>query len=97
MLSSDSPPAWSAPRDALLRRLRQEGASWATIGAALAVPAETARERGRRIGAPRPPPAATTSRPEDRFRPPLPPGHRLSWGLLTDNTVLAGLPWPGWG
>jgi hypothetical protein len=92
---------WTPSRDARLRRLRQDGASWAAIGAALGVSACAARERGRRIGAPRPPAAARTAArtaaPEDDpARPPLPPGHPRSWGLLTQGTLLAGTGWPGW-
>lgn len=29
-------------------------------------------------------------------RPPLPPGSLLSWGVLTERTLLEGCPWPGW-
>ena len=95
-------PSWSAPRDARLRRLRREGATWAAIAAALGVTIDAARERGRRIGAPRacraaPPPDSTPdSAPEDPARPPLPPGDPRAWGLLTAGTLLAGTDWPGW-
>ena len=95
MLSPDSVRVWTAARDAQLRRLRLEGATWAEIGAALAISPEAARERGRRIGAPRPPPDGLP-RIEDPLRPPLSPGHPRSWGLLNEGTVLTDLPWPGW-
>ena len=86
---------WTPPRDAQMRRLRLEGASWAEIGLSLGVTAEMARERGRRIGAPRRPATAAPPR-EDQSRPPLPPGHPRAWRLLTEGTQLAGSPWPGW-
>ena len=87
---------WPAPRDAQLRRLRLEGASWAEIGEILGVTPHIARERGRRIGAQRPAPTSAPPR-EDPSRPPLPPGHPRAWGVLTQGTLLAGLGWPGWG
>ena len=93
--AAPSAVAWTAPRDAQLRRLRLEGATWAEIGALLAITADMARERGRRIGAPRPPTSTGGPRPEDPARAPLPPGHPRSWALLTDGTLLAGLGWPG--
>ncbi len=33
-------------------------------------------------------------RPGQNDRPPLPPGHPVSWSLLTDGTVLEGEPYP---
>ncbi len=86
---------WTPPRDAQMRRLRLDGASWAEVGASLGVTADMARERGRRIGAPRRPATATAAR-EERSRPPLPPGHPRAWHLLTAGTILAGTAWPGW-
>jgi len=88
-------PDWGAPRDAQLRRLRLDGASWAEIARTLNVTPDTARERGRRLGAVRPPRGATPPR-EDPHRAPLPPGHPRAWGLLTEGTLLAGVAWPGW-
>lgn len=83
-------------RDAILRRLRAEGRTWAGIGEELGVSREAARERGRRIGAIRlpPPPPAAPDIPLSANRPPLPAGHPLSWGLLTSGTVLAGDAYP---
>ncbi len=88
-------PGWTAARDAQVRRLRREGARWAEIGAALGVSPDVARERGRRLGA-ESPPAPASPPADDPHRPPLPPGDPRSWGLLTAETSLAGLPWPGW-
>jgi hypothetical protein len=35
-----------------------------------------------------------TGRPGHGDRPPLPAGHPLSWGLLTDRSPLRGAPYP---
>jgi hypothetical protein len=87
---------WSPPRDAQLRRLRQEGATWSEIALALAVSPDIARERGRRIGAQRPPRSAVVRPAEEADRAPLPPGHPRTWAILTAGTLLAGEAWPGW-
>ena len=90
---------WSAARDTRLRRLRAEGAGWPAIGEALGVSADIARERGRRIGAVRPPglPAAPREDAEDPGREALPAGHPRAWDLLTAGTQFAGTRWPGYG
>jgi hypothetical protein len=61
--------------------------------AALAVSPATAIERGRRIGALRPP---VVMRPtaEDPAREPLPAGHPQAWMVLTAGTWLDGTPYP---
>lgn len=84
---------WTEAKDAQLRRLRAEGATWNAIAAVLGVSRFTAVERGRRIGAPRP---APLPRPvaEDPAREPLPAGHPRSWGVLIADTVLEGTPYP---
>ena len=89
-------PPWQPDRDAVLRRLRTEGHTWAAIGTELGVSREAARERGRRIGAIRlpPPPPPVPDISLSANRPPLPAGHPLSWGLLTSGTVLAGDAYP---
>jgi hypothetical protein len=93
---TDQDRAWTGPRDARLRRLRLEGATWAEIAAELGVTPAVARERARRIGAPRGAPAAAARATEDPHRPPLPPGHPRAWAVLTEGTTLAGTAWPGW-
>jgi hypothetical protein len=87
---------WTHVTDARLKRLRVEGASWDDIAAELGISRNAAIERGRRIGARRPPPSATAP-PEDPDRLPLPPGHDASWGALVAGTLLNGRRYPTWG
>ena len=86
--------AWTPAQDAQIRRLRAEGATWDSIATALSVSRFTIIERGRRIGARRPPPAFMSRPTEDPDRPPLPAGHPRTWRSLTDGTVLDGSPYP---
>jgi hypothetical protein len=83
---------WTAPRDFRLRLMRQEGATWEEIAAALTVAAEAAMTRAERIGACRPP--LGPARREDPTREPLPTGDPLAWGVLTQGTWLAGTRYP---
>ena len=84
---------WTNARDTQLRRLRAEGATWGAIADALFVSRFTAIERGRRIGAPRPPAVARVPQ-EDASREALPAGHPRSWSAITAGTVLEGAPYP---
>jgi len=84
---------WTAAEDNQLRRLRAEGATWDAIAAVLHLTRWTVIERGRRIGARRPPPDFVAP-PEDPGREPLPPGHPRSWGAITADSVLEGTPYP---
>jgi hypothetical protein len=84
---------WSPAQDATIKRLRAEGATWDAIAAALYVSRFATIDRGRRIGACRPPPEFTPP-PDDPNRPPLPPGHPRSWQALTDGSVLEGSEYP---
>jgi hypothetical protein len=84
---------WTAAQDMQIRRLRAEGASWDTIAATLSLTRWTVIERGRRIGARRPP-REFVPPPEDPGREPLPAGHPRSWSVITDGTVLEGAPYP---
>ncbi len=83
---------WTEAQDSQIRRLRTEGASWESIAAILGMARWTVIDRGRRIGALRPP--RRCAPPEDPSRDPLPPGHPRSWGVLTAGTVLEGTPYP---
>jgi hypothetical protein len=84
---------WTPAQDANIKRLRAEGATWDFIAAAMGVSRFTIIERGRRIGARRPPPEFKPP-PEDRARPPLPAGHPRSWHILIEGTVLEGTEYP---
>jgi hypothetical protein len=84
---------WTDAQDTQIKRLRIEGASWDTIAAILGVTRWTAIERGRRIGA-RSPPRTFVPPPEDPARDPLPAGHPRTWGVMTEGSVLEGLPYP---
>ncbi|HET7884565.1 MAG TPA: AsnC family protein [Acetobacteraceae bacterium] len=84
---------WTDAQDTQIKRLRLEGASWDTIATTLGLSRWSVIERGRRINACQPPPTAVVP-PEDPRRPPLPPGHPKSWGVLTVGTVLENAPYP---
>jgi hypothetical protein len=84
---------WTPARDAQLRRLRAEGAEWAAIAAAFGLTSAVVRERGRRIGAYRPPREQAPT-PQDVSREPLPAGHPITWGALIAGTVLESCPYP---
>lgn len=84
---------WTKAEDCQIRRLRAEGASWDMIAATLRLTRWTVIERGRRIGARRPPPDFVPP-PEDPARDPLPAGHPRTWGAITANSVLEGTPYP---
>jgi hypothetical protein len=84
---------WTAAQDMQIRRMRAEGSAWDAIAAAIGVTRWTAIERGRRIGARRPP-ADFVPPPESPTRDALPAGHPRSWGVLIAGTVLEGTPYP---
>ncbi len=84
---------WTNAQDTKLRRLRAEGATWDATAAALGMTRSATIDRGRRIGARRPPPDFVPL-PEDPGREPLPPGDPRSWGAITAGTVLEGTPYP---
>ena len=84
---------WTDQRDARLKRMRVQGSAWDAIAGALGISRNAAIERGRRIGARLPPPEHV-SEPEDTERPPLPPGHRVTWGAIVAGTSLADAPYP---
>lgn len=85
--------AWNPAQDATIKRMRAEGATWDSIAAALAISRFATIDRGRRIGASRPPPDFVPPG-EDPARPPLPPGHPRSWKPLIAGTVLEGSKYP---
>jgi hypothetical protein len=90
------PIAWTMHADAHLLQLRAAGCPWRTVATELRVGRNAAIERARRLGlqplthikpAPRPP-------LERIDRPPLPPGHPVSWQAITAHTSLDGEPYP---
>ncbi len=85
--------AWTDAQDSQIRRRRSEGASWEAIAADLALTLWAVTERGRRIGAGRPP-AEFVPAPDDPQREPLPSGHPMSWDAINAGTVLEGQPYP---
>jgi len=73
--------------DNAIRTMRADGQTWAAIGRSLGLSRNTVIERGRRLCAHAPkrvflPLRRTVS--DDPNRAPLPAGHPLTWGLLTD-------------
>jgi hypothetical protein len=83
---------WTGPRDMQIKRMRADRSSWDAIAMSLGISRNAAIERGRRIGARLPPPEYVPTA-EDPDRPALPPGHEISWGLITAGTCLAGEPY----
>lgn len=84
---------WTAAQDTKIRQMRAANASWDSIAEAVGVTRWTAIERGRRLGARLSPPVGqqTTG---DADRPPLPPGHPETWGVITKGMLLEGMPYP---
>lgn len=79
---------WTEAADDTIRAMRGGGFSWAQIGRVLSLSRNTVIERGRRLHAEAPPRLKVVARETPAFddpnRPPLPAGHPLTWGLLTE-------------
>lgn len=79
---------WTEAADGTIFEMRRGGCSWAEIGRVLGLSRNTVIESGRRLRAEAPPRvktvAAETQALDDPNRGPLPAGHPLTWGLLTD-------------
>ena len=88
--------AWSHHADAQLLTLRAAGLPWHAVATHLRVGRNSVIERARRLGLPPINRFNPTPRPvQERFdRPPLPPGHPLSWQAITNNSPLEGEPYP---
>jgi hypothetical protein len=84
---------WTEVQDTKIKRMRAECASWDSIALAIGVTRWTVIERGRRLGARLPPPDFVPQ-PEDPDRPPLPPGHPETWGIIIKGTLAEGTPYP---
>ncbi|HTW28390.1 MAG TPA: AsnC family protein [Acetobacteraceae bacterium] len=93
--------AWTERADATILTMRQGGATWDGIARVIGVSRNAALDRGRLLllgladalpaRAPRPARAAPV---EDPARAPLPPGHPVSWAVLTEGTSLESTPYP---
>lgn len=90
---------WTPQADARLARMRNEGASIRALAAAFGLSRSTVAERAGRIGLALPDKAASqpqqtdTESAPDPARDPLPAGHPISWGLITNGTSLEGTPY----
>ena len=87
---------WTKTADTELLQLRAAGLPWHAVADRLRVGRNAAIERARRLGLQpmtriQPAPRPITDRVD---RPPLPPGHPLSWQAITANTSLEGEPYP---
>lgn len=73
----------------MIRTMRAEGATWSAIGQCLGLSRNTVIERGRRLCAIAPvrcaAPVVSRAALDDPNRDPLPAGHRLTWGLLSNE------------
>lgn len=84
---------WTEAADAIIFQMRSGGETWAAIGLRLGLSRNTVIERGRRLQATAPVRAAVVKEYdmlEDPNRGPLPAGHPLTWGLLSDEPYPAG-------
>jgi hypothetical protein len=71
----------------VIKAMRADGQTWAAIGRSLGLSRNTVIERGRRLCAHAPKRTVmAVPKPvsDDPNRAPLPAGHPLTWGLLTD-------------
>ena len=77
------PLAWTSSQDATIRTMREDGATWAEIGASLGISRNTVIERGRRINAKQG--RAITYVPDAPTRDPqpYPAGNPATWGLIS--------------
>ena len=94
--------SWTPEQDAKLFALRTEGRTWEDIEVELGRKRTVCFERLRGLIAlqkslepPKPPPAPQP-KPINRVglgSQPLPPGHPVSWNIITAGTSLAGTPY----
>ncbi len=88
---------WTETADYHLIRMRKAGASLRAMAAAFGLSRSAVTERSRRLGLTIPSKSEPTPRPamalQDSNREPLPAGHILSWGLITQGTCLEGEPY----
>ncbi len=88
---------WSPQADRHLLHMRAAGLPWRVIATELRVGRNAAIERARRLGVrPQVRPPVVRAAPElvRNDRTPLPAGHPITWGAITDGTPLDGSPYP---
>jgi hypothetical protein len=93
------PIAWTDKSNARLKELRKAGVTWTKIGEEFGVGRNAAKAQYHRLfntrkGPKKVQPKIPPGDVRDRSANPLPAGHRISWGILTDGTWLEGTPWP---
>ena len=85
---------WTAVADQTICDMRAAGDTWSAIGRRLGLARSTVIERGRRLRAVAPVKLPPSPKRDDMLddpnRPPLPAGHPLTWGLLTDEPFPKG-------
>jgi hypothetical protein len=83
------PIIWTPLADLTVLEMRGRFAPWPMIARHLQVGRSAVIERARSLGIPpktRLPPAKPVLRAPRIDRPPLPPGHPVTWGAITDGT-----------
>ncbi len=87
-----NPIIWTPLADHTVLNMRSFGAPWPAIARHLKVGRSAVIERARSLGIPsktRLPPPKLIVRAPRIDRPPLPPGHPVTWGAIAD-----GIPYP---
>jgi hypothetical protein len=91
------PITWTPFADSILLHMRSDGAPWPEIARHLHVGRSAVIERARSLGIPSktrlPQPMPTPPVPRID-RAPLPAGHPLTWGAITESTQARGTPYP---
>ena len=83
---------WTVEQDAIIFRMRANGATWQAIADAMGLSRNAVLDRGNRIGAKGGPTPMQKAKPAITDRPgyTLPPGHPIAWAILTAGTLLEG-------
>ena len=79
---------WTDGQDTQIRRLRTEGASCDVIALLLGLTQAAVADRARQLGVDHKP-VVDWNYPD---RPPLPAGHAITWGAMTQGTALQDCP-----
>jgi hypothetical protein len=87
---------WTAQADQRLAKMREQGASLRCMARAFGLSRSVVTARARAIGLEIPTKPELLPRPAYELsdnRDPLPAGHPISWGLITQGTSLEGNPY----